>query len=908
MAITAASIEANGWVLRLTFTGSLGNFASYTIDPDGTPRVNLTSQHAGFVPSAGTAISGTFNRALVGTKPLRKPVNWNGTSADPAVVDETDLGGGSIQVRIALSEHVYATDSSLSLAVLAGWRTGESAASGISVTNNSTTVAPIPIMRWARPSFDVVTGAFRVSLFVASHHPVLFSPVCGVKFTVTDGTNVKTTWAMALGTDNDYGDNLRCYTATLDPTTATALTQGLLRCDAEVYPWLGSMRTTDTAGTKSMTSLTSAANDLAAAAPHAVCYDPAGTRYSNRFVFVDSVNGTTTASAAMVATTLAGAKAVAAASRPQNVNTAIQALYSQNITLSAANGGSSYTRSCDGGQVVLAAGTHINTGSGVSTGANGSECPVRIYGDPADSDPKTNCIYQTSATAPANLRILRAKFRNLQLQIGANYLFANASASVWVDNCKVIGRSGQETSATALTQGNVLGWTKSTLARTAANMAATLLIRGSQGARQAYAAAVLTYRFIPYSEDSTQPIGASTAPSPAIANATGLNATAAYAEDQIVAFCDLRSIRRRSFAAATATAAAAGTPNPSMRRHCWFNNIVEKIGDGSVTEPFFSCGEDESLSMSYNIVEGNTFVGERCNSFYSDPLPATIADTNTQKNDAYCNRIANNFCYWMPTKHDAFLDPTTQTVRGTANGYRPQMVDAWSYTYGVAHENNHEAGLGNSFAAEYYGPKSTRATGSSGVFVADASINPGTNAGGGNYTPAIASPLLGRLQRGNSDRDLLNATRSANGTIGAYQGAGINLVPTGARSVSLVAMAGITLSLALAPAGSRHAQVARVANLAWAGSLLPARAVSAHRAQVSALGLVIAVAPAATRLSFGSGATTLGYVAAGALLPASSCLDFGDLPVTLLLPAALPGALCTLRIGADQKTLVVRFN
>ena len=128
MAITAAQVEANGWVLRLTFSGTPGTFSSYTLDPDGAPRLVLASSHAGFVKSAGTAVAGTLARSLIGTKPLRLPVN----PADPntPVLDETDLGGGLVQVRIALSEHIYATESGLALTALAGWRDGERAASG----------------------------------------------------------------------------------------------------------------------------------------------------------------------------------------------------------------------------------------------------------------------------------------------------------------------------------------------------------------------------------------------------------------------------------------------------------------------------------------------------------------------------------------------------------------------------------------------------------------------------------------------------------------------------------------------------------------------------------------------------------------------------------------------------------
>ncbi|MEY2883073.1 MAG: hypothetical protein RL490_797, partial [Pseudomonadota bacterium] len=444
MAIVAASIESNGWVLRIDVTGVLGNFANYTLDPDGSRRVQLTSSHPGFVKSGGTAIAGTLARALIATKPLRLPVNP--ASPTVAVIDETDLGGGVIRVRLALNEHIYATDTGLSLAVLAGWRTGEGAASGIAVTNNSTIVAPIPIMRWALVPYDPVTGSFRLSLIVASHHPVGFEPVAGVKFTATDGTNTKTVWAMSLSTDNSYGDNLRCYSVIIDPATGTALTAGLLRGDAEVYPWLGVMRSTDPFGSRAMASLRTDSLSVNAASPFVVPYDPAGTRYGQMWTYVDAVNGTNVASAAMVATTLAGAKAVAAASRPRDITTAIQAGYLANRTLPAANGLAAQTRSIDGMNIVVAPGTFTLGATAITSGLATAEVPVRIIGDPDDANPRANCVYNLTV-ASANIRATRIKIDNLTMGLGTNQIASSSTQLFILDRVTGQARTGLEANA-----------------------------------------------------------------------------------------------------------------------------------------------------------------------------------------------------------------------------------------------------------------------------------------------------------------------------------------------------------------------------------------------------------------------------------------------------------------------------
>ena len=313
MAIIAASIEANGWVLSLTATGSPGNFASYTLDPDGTPRLTVACNHPGFDPvPGGGAIPVSRARTLIATRPLRKPAEVVGVTLQPAVIDEVDLGGGQIRVRIALSEHVYVADNGLVLTALAGWRTGEAAAT-LAVTNGSTTAAPMPIARWLDVPYQRRTGPFKLTLAVFSHHPQGLSPVAAVKFTVFDNTMLRTFWATALTTSTSYGDAFRAYEVVVDAALAPALSAGLLRCDFEVYPWLGSPRTSNANGIGAnppMTALNLASFATPADTPFMVAWDPAGTRYPPAFVVIDHVNGTGTASAAMVQPTLAGAKSL----------------------------------------------------------------------------------------------------------------------------------------------------------------------------------------------------------------------------------------------------------------------------------------------------------------------------------------------------------------------------------------------------------------------------------------------------------------------------------------------------------------------------------------------------------------------------------------------------------------------
>lgn len=851
MSITAAEVEANGWVLRLTVTGSAGTFGSYALDPNGTARLLLAASHPGFAPQGGQAVATPLARSLIGTAPLRRPVSF--VAPTQKVIDETDLGGGQRRVRIALSEHVYATDTGLALTVLAGWRSGHPGQSGLAVTNGSTIVAPIPLMRWVRPSYDVAGGPFRVSLLVASHHPQGFQPVAAVRFTATDGTGSRSVWVTALDTDNDHGDQLRCHTAIIDPA---GLNAGLLRIDAEVFPWLGAMRTTDPAGTRSLAGLRTDGWRVEAEAPHIVAHDPAGTRYGQMWCHVDPVNGSTAATAAMVQASLAAARALAPAAKPRDVRTALQAGYLANRTLAAANGQASQTRSLDGLAIVLPAGTSTMGTTAVTTGAATAEVAVRIIGDPDIADRRAQCILDPGA---ATSRISRALFRDCTILASSTGINIGGATYLAFDNVEVRGRPGSEANSTGQNsiappagQFNV-AWTRVRWWRHGSNAMSGNprcgLIRASEHSRLVHALCYVKSRFIGQAEDGFT--------SGALQAWQGWPAAtlAGQTEDIVIAWNDWRHLRGRAVGWTLLPAATAGTPNPSLRRHLLMGNVIEKVG--ADPQPLYSMGEDASATMSYNIVEANTHVAERANSFYADPLPVTLADCDSQTNQAFVNRVAGNAYDWLPTKHDEFFDSSTNALRaGTADafkaGYRPQLIDAWSMLYGVGHEGNADTGRaagGASFPLEFYG---LRSVGNAGVlnpaFADDRSVL-GSNTGGGSYTPGAGSVLLARVQRGNGDRDAAGAVRAAGSAAGAFAGAQGAVV-------------------GLAPAGGRSGQSAGQGAIGWSGGIMPAPARHGHRGGSVALGVRMGLAPGAARSP--QRAAGAGLIAGAGLTPAST--------------------------------------
>ena len=885
MAITAASIEANGWVLRLTLAGTPGSFASYALDPDGTPKVTLSSSHAGFAPSGGVAAATVLTRTIVATKPLRKPVNLAAPTA--FVVDEVNNGDGTITVRLALSDFVHGTESALALAVAGGWRAGEATAAGIAVTNNSTFAAALPIMRWADLPYQRVTGGFTLELAVLSHHPQGLAPVAGVKFTVTDGTTVKTVWATALSTSTRYDDAPRVYAAAFDPAAAPALGAGLLRCDAEVYPWLGAMRSTDGAGTRSMTGLDVAGYGSSAATPLVVGYDPAATRYGGQVLFVDPVSGTTTAAAAMVKPDLVAAKAIVAASRPRDVTTALQALYLANRNLAAANGQAARSRSCDGARIVLATGVHAGLGAtAVTSGLSAAEIGAVIEGDPDDAAPRLNCVLRTATSS--SLRITKAALRNLTFEIGGTTLCAGTTAQWQFDNIEVRGKTGSETStvapfaATPAAGSYTLAATRTRWWKAGTGFSGVSLrfglLRNCEWSRRADGLMLLGGRFIPAAEDST--VTGSINCTGAWNSATDITAL----EDIVITGCDLRGSNARAWVPVAVAAATAGTANPSLRRLAFVNNLCERIG--SDPQPFFSMGEDTSATMSYNLIEGNSFVGERCNILYSDPLPTTPAEADSQLNQAFGNRVANNSFDWAATKHDAFDDPTTKAVRGSANGCRPQMVETWSITYGVGFEGNYDFGRhpsAGSFQFEYFGRRGVQVLAGVPAWPADRSTYGIPATGGGSYKPPAASPLVGRGRRAVSDRDRTGAARGLTFSTGSAETAtsAVALVPANAVSASRATAALLVWTAGLVPAAARSPSTASAGRVDWLATLIAANSTVATR-------------------------SSLGLLSANLLRVAASTLAVRDASAALLRPATgSGGAARTLHVTGDRRVAPV---
>ncbi|WP_416909133.1 MAG: hypothetical protein ACMVO5_05915 [Polymorphobacter sp.] len=847
-------------------------------------------------------MAGSLARTLVATRPLRLPVDP--TDPNTAIIDETDFGGNR-QIRIALSETVYATDSGLTLAALAGWRTGEAAANGVVVTNNSNIEAPKPVMRWVVQPWQLdTTPIFRLSLLVFGHHPVGFLPVAGVKFTVTDGVDTITAWATGLGTCPYGEDGLRCHTVEID---ASGLIPGLLRADAEVYPWLGAMRSTDPAGTRVMTDIWTSETQLNVGTenPLVLANDPDGTFYRDQWVMTDPVSGSTTASAAMVATTLAGARLVA--TKPLDMRTAMQALYLNNKTTPAANGYPIQTRMVGGATIVIPAGVTI-PGTITVTAGNFGGLPIEIIGDPDDPNPRENCILRGDTQFIQ--RAFRVFVRNLKIEVGGTAIFADASNSgIYFRNLTLALRPAG--GAANLTQSqSTRGWQYSVVncrwTVSGLNMDGTNhrfgLIRNVEHNDEARGLALVKNKWVgdPFSTFD------------AVVAGSWNNATFPEGyEDNILAYGDYRGTRNRIYNMNGLS--GVGTPNNAFQRYAIVGNVFERVG--SNPGPFLAIGEGQDGTFRYNIIESNTFAGERCNFIYNDPFNATLEDTNTKTNYAYANRVANNAFDWNANKQDSFNSPAALSIRTAAGvpnptGYRPHLVEGWSDYMGVGREGNYDSatspGFTSSFPYWFHGLRSEQASPATQAGYVDNASHSGTGLALGDYTPVAGSPLLGRMLRGQSDVDHAGSTRQLGGAAGAFELPGpageVALAPEDARHDQLSSSPDFGGAVSLAPASAFHGYGGLDPLVAVLMGLVPAQGWLMVSAADAAVGVRLALVPAtsgpvmlATSPLLSFGGLTLA-AANGRLLLSGEAASLE----AVLTEAGVP-AVRLLRVGAEQR-------
>lgn len=258
----SSSTHVDGWVLELVIEGRGGETLTdveFDMDQSGTydndlsdisnAAVVLTLTSEGY---SGTTL-GTTSRTVYGTRVLEK-LYPNNANLEVASVNT----GADLAVYIALSDYIFADDTSITVDVAANFCrrvTGSvnlsNAASSFAVTNSSTIAYSEikPVAVWNIPHkynyWDPAAEDFTVSVCAAHGFPKDGEAVAAVKFTITDGTNTasKTVTASSLSTrfsqETTNGTSVIEYAATFTSSDVSALSNGDCEIQCEVYPHIG---------------------------------------------------------------------------------------------------------------------------------------------------------------------------------------------------------------------------------------------------------------------------------------------------------------------------------------------------------------------------------------------------------------------------------------------------------------------------------------------------------------------------------------------------------------------------------------------------------------------------------------------------------------------------------------------
>lgn len=649
MAIVTTAVEANGWILAVTGTWpatagaweyggadrSNGRFLAagvdqFPLDPDGTPKILLTVEAPGHARAGGQAAPAAAQRRdIVATKAVRRP---HGAATQ---IDERDNGDGTRTVRIALSDRVHSGATVVEARFLAGWKAGEPGAVLTTVSNGSARAAPLPIARWAVPSYRLVEGtvvspvtSVEVDIIVASHHPRHHGSernlaVAGVRVMATDGTSANYSW-LSVRTSPLYGDNLRCWGGAVN---LGGLNAGQITLHYEIYPWIGAARATGPMDITGHATTTLAGNGTMFETPLILFYDPVGARYGarRRYVCVDATSALAAVAdqaAVTLHTSVEAAKGAPLNEKPANVAVALQAMRrfldaNPALNLPVANGVTqSLTRAGDFWEIILTDGqVHTlgpaMTGSGVTMSAR--EGLMLIRGDPASANPQATTILR-SGTAASSLQCNRWLLRDLRLEMGQAAMQSGGGQVLRCENVSQTGKAGYEASTNGwfASGGDSRFLTRFTSFNYAGQLGGQFLRNGARTRGTAFTTAI-GVRIL--REPAIDPTGANR-------TGTAFLSVVRGEADGMIWNCAAYGWRGTFVDMFTGQSGEFGDPR-TIRRLA----VVNSLNEGAVGEAAQQLGEGSYVEMQDSIFEGNTLVGSRFNWHNETPIPFRASGT-----------------------------------------------------------------------------------------------------------------------------------------------------------------------------------------------------------------------------------------------------------------------------------------
>ena len=239
----AGNATHNGWTAEIdiasTGTGGTYDLGLGSNNDPSTAKIVFTLTSPGYDASGNAT---TLTRTVYGTKFVRKPYPDSTTSS--SVADESS-SGGTLTVKVALSEFIYSGDTSITATIASGFytKTGvpNNAATAMAVTNSSTLTYPKTIGHFVVEQRRPVNGTQTVEVIAVQKFAQNGKPVAAVRITATGATSghVETGIATVM-TLSARGDNIPVYAVDLNLSTAAGFTRGeLVNIGFTAYPWVG---------------------------------------------------------------------------------------------------------------------------------------------------------------------------------------------------------------------------------------------------------------------------------------------------------------------------------------------------------------------------------------------------------------------------------------------------------------------------------------------------------------------------------------------------------------------------------------------------------------------------------------------------------------------------------------------
>ncbi|HWP84640.1 MAG TPA: hypothetical protein VNN17_05585 [Terriglobia bacterium] len=423
LAVRIASATAhNGWIAEIDIdslgTGGTYNFgladSGYSVrnDPSGA-KIVFTVTSPGYDTSGGTT---TIQRTVYGVWWMRKAYP-NQAQADESV------NASTLTVRVVLSDYIYSGDTA-TVDIAAGFYTEggvpNNAASGFSVTNNSTQAYPKSVCRWATVPYQQVTGDFTIEAVCFHRHYQSYRPLAAVKFTCQDeatptpnSATVTVNWMLPSPAASQYGDRhtVLTYAATIP---VSGLNQGdVLTCNFIAYPWVGdSGALVDTSGGTS---------DNETLGPLLMLNDKNGT-YGGAWAVVDATNGQASTATTWVYATQAAAESAYASDNTNSYNTvgrAVQAIKAYN--------NANYSRDNPGGGVALCTGNIAIPGTTPASDLGVMETWFTVR-------PISTGSCTVNSLSIASLKVRRLRYASLSFSNSGSTISGSSTTDIlWMD-------------------------------------------------------------------------------------------------------------------------------------------------------------------------------------------------------------------------------------------------------------------------------------------------------------------------------------------------------------------------------------------------------------------------------------------------------------------------------------------